>query len=235
MRAPSRVPIRRAAASRTVVPLATLCIVLAVAVAAVVVFSVVLGRESRDCKRVVIIGSGAFSGKGAAIDQCDLVVRVNPLDPRPEVDVGRKTDVLHVNDNMSPTRLAALPHLPFRSVRRYWTRNGANTRAQLAALGVPPSARVEVYDTRAHRAAHKEHGQCPLNRNMTSGMLAVLHALRTYPRVYTAGITAYRGASHAQRTSDAAFHQRNLTEFHCTDAEAALLDRLRREGRVVAL
>lgn len=181
-------------------------------------------------ERVVVVGNASFHDLGEAIDGFDVVVRVNPLEPRPTEDEGRKTDVVHVNDNIPPHMLRLVPR-----VRHYWTRDERKTRAQLRALGVR-DARVETYDFRALRVENaREYLSCPRGKNMTSGMLAVLHALQRVERVHTAGISGYAQPGHERRKGSEDFHRRNLDTFHCIDAERALLARLVEQGRVVPI
>ena len=153
---------------------------------------------------------------------------MNPLKPRPAAGAGTKCGVL-INDNVPVHMLKDGPS------RRYWTRNRANTAEQLSRLRVR-SASIQTYDFRGFLRAHpREYAACPRRRNMTSGMLAVLHVLQRAPRVHTAGISGYATAGHGTSGEDAAFHQRNLEKYHCIDAERALLSRLVREGRVVPI
>lgn len=215
-----------------------LVVVLSVAAVVVALVCLIWRRSDRAAShlndlsgaRVVVVGNASFHGLGKIIDGFDVVVRVNPLDPLSTKDRGRKTDIVHINHNIP---VKSLRHVP--RVHHYWTRNEDETRAQIDKLGVK-SARIETYDFRAFRDENiREYMTCPYGKNMTSGMLAVLHALQRVGRVYTAGIGAYTATGREERKNAEAFHRQNLDKFHCIDAERALLARLVEEERVVPL
>lgn len=183
--------------------------------------------------KTIVVGNAAFENLGSIIDSFDVVVRVNPLNHRSEKDVGKKVSILHINENIVlPNQSAAVREM-ISSVRTFWTRNRGEMEEQLKKLNITDASIVE-YDMASFRHAHpEEYATCP--KNMTSGLLAVMHVLSSAPLVYTAGISAYRKPSCAKRIGSPEFHAKNLTDFHCIDSEVALLARLIHEGRVVQI
>jgi len=183
---------------------------------------------SLEGKSVVVVGNASFRRLGEEIDRFDVVVRVNPLDRRPAEDVGRRTDVLHLNDNIAAARLREVP-----DVDHIWTRNALKTRKQRPHLNTS----LMQYDFATLRARHPEFGErCGRNElrrlQLTSGMLAVVHALEHVPVVHCAGLSAYTKESHGARRSDHSFHARNLKNYHCIEQEHLLMKRLIGEGRL---
>lgn len=214
----------------------TLCIILVICVmcsslAAPKIYSIL--TNTTTSKKIIIVGNAEYWNLGHIIDSYDIVVRINPMDPQVEQHTGRKVDILHINDNINLGRVK--PHVKtfLASVRIYWTRNFKAMKIQLDTHNVEYD-KIERYDSRLFRQKYsEEYAHCP--KNMTSGILAIMHALCIYPCVHTAGISAYTRPSFQGREGSAEFHAKNLTTFHCIDAEQQLLTRLIYEKKVLPI
>ena len=188
-------------------------------------------KLSLSGKRVIVIGNASIEGLGREIDAFDVIIRVNPLEKRPANDVGARTDILHLNDNISSSRLRHVPQ-----VDHIWTRNALQTSRQRPDLNTS----LLQYDFNKLRARHPEFGErCGSNElrrlQLTSGMLVVVQALETVKVVYCAGLSAYTRKSHEMRKGSEEFHARNLKNYHCIDQEKLLMKRLIGEGRLIPI
>ena len=212
----------------------TLCIIMAICV--ICCYYLVVRKISsipQTKGKIIIVGNAEYSNLGKMIDSYDIVVRINPMDPRSENDAGKKVDVLHINDNINLAKVK--PHVKtfLASTRIFWTRKLEAMKSQLDAQNIKYD-KIEAYDLKLFRKKYwKEYMSCP--KNMTSGLLAIMHALCIYPYVHTAGISAYTRPSFKGRRGSPEFHARNLTTFHCIDAEQELLKRLINEKKVIPI
>ena len=172
-------------------------------------------------RKIIVVGNAEYFDLGHIIDSYDIVVRINPMDPQLEKHTGKKVDILHINENINLGKVK--PHLKIflASVRVYWTRIFTAMKKQLDTHHVKYDNIVQ-YDLRLFKKKYsEEYASCP--KNMTSGLLAIMHALCTYPCVHTAGISAYTRPSFQIRSSkrkisckksdNLSLHRRRKTTF----------------------
>ena len=187
-----------------------------------------------DNRKIVVVGNAGSmrgSGLGPAIDEFDVVIRVNDFKTKGfEADVGSKTTGIHMNETIPKEKFdAILKNNDIDLDDIDWL--GTRDRFEFSrAFGFFP------YLSKIHQYTLNTHGtSC---RNFTSGTLAVLHFMeKTSNPIYTAGVTGYNSPGYyyddSSKTKESA--EKQLKKFHCPGEERKLFNRLVESGKIIRL
>ena len=179
-------------------------------------------------KSVIVVGNAKFKLLGSKIDKYDIVIRVNPTFKTNPEDVGKKTDIVHLNYNIrNKNELKFVP-----KAKNYWSRN---SKESIKQLGTKLKGYVKSYNYYNYKKKIYKEWKKNCKNDPTSGMLAIFEALENVPVVHCAGISSYKKSSQDSRSRNDKWHKKNLLKYHCPDYEYEVIQKLKKEGKLIQI